>query len=62
MINRRRIVKTIVYRICSALITVIIVFIVIGRIDIAGIIGGITTVVKTIWYYVFESLWKKWKL
>ena len=55
----RTIIKTISWRFCATFITALIVFIFVGRIEIAVLVGGIEMVSKLVLYYFHERVWNK---
>jgi len=58
----RAVVKTISWRISATLITVFLVYIFVGRIDIAAAVGGFEIVCKLIFYYFHERVWNRVRL
>ena len=59
MINKRSFVKTITFRIAATIATVLVVLIVTGDFVIAGTVGIIGGIVKTLIYYVHERVWSR---
>lgn len=57
--RKRAIVKTISWRILATLTTAAIVYVLVGRLDIAAAAGGIEMVLKMIFYYFHERAWNK---
>lgn len=57
--KKRSIVKTITFRVIATIATVLLVWIFTGNISLAGIVGGIDLLVKTILYYFHERAWSK---
>lgn len=55
----RSVIKTVSWRLLATVITASIVFILVGRIDIAALAGGIDMIVKIIFYYIHERCWNK---
>ena len=55
----RAVIKTISWRVLATLTTASIVFILVGRIDIAVLAGGFEMILKIIFYYFHERLWNK---
>lgn len=60
MSNRRLVIKTMVYRILSTLVSVII-FAFVADIHLALILGITTGIIKTGLYFVYDKLWGKFK-
>ncbi len=59
MINKKKIVKAIIYRLYSSLITFIISFILTQQFLVSLSIGILDSVIKVFSYYLFEVLWVK---
>lgn len=57
--HTRAIIKTISWRIIATLITASLVYLVVGRIDIAAVVGGAEMISKIIFYYFHERIWNK---
>ncbi len=55
----RSLVKVFTWRLFATLTTVILVYIFVGRIDIAAAVGGLEAVLKMILYYYHERVWDK---
>ena len=55
--HHRSILKAISWRVCATITTMLIVFLLTGRIDIALGAGGIEVVAKLILYYLHERVW-----
>ena len=59
MINKQKVMKTIIYRVYSSLITFIISFILTQHLLVSLSIGVIDSILKIFSYYIFEVLWSK---
>jgi adenylylsulfate kinase len=57
--HSRAITKTISWRVLATLTTIIIVFLLFGRLDLAAAAGGIEAVAKLVLYFFHERLWNK---
>ena len=57
MIDTKLLVKSIIYRFYSSIITVIISYIITGNYKIALTIGTIDTIIKIFTYYLFDKIW-----
>ena len=55
--NRRRLLKTITWRITATFIDVVVVLAVTGSVGLALVLGGIDAVTKMIAYYLHEAAW-----
>ncbi len=55
----RAVVKTISWRILATFLTALLVFILVGRLDIAALVGGLEMITKLIFYYFHERVWNK---
>jgi len=51
--------KTLSYRVCGMLGTMLIVLCVTGSLKISAIVGGIEIILKCIFYYAHEIIWEK---
>ena len=54
---KRSIAKSITWRFCATVATIILVWIFTGKLTVAFIVGGIEVVVKMIIYYLHERVW-----
>lgn len=57
--KKRSIVKTITFRIIATIATIFLVWIFTDNIGLAGVVGGIDLLVKTILYYFHERVWSR---
>jgi adenylylsulfate kinase len=57
--HTRAVIKTISWRILATLTTATIVFILVGKIEIAAIAGGTEMILKIIFYYFHERIWNR---
>ena len=55
---RKLIVKTVIYRVCSMSITAVVAFAITRDWGVSLAIGGVTTAIKTVFYFCFEMGWK----
>lgn len=56
---KRKLLKTVTWRIIASLTTLMIVYIISGEIKIAGIITLLEGTIKMIIYYFHETIWEK---
>tara|TARA_B100001971_G_C17893009_1_gene384022 strand:- start:191 stop:394 length:204 start_codon:yes stop_codon:yes gene_type:complete len=61
-LRKRRILKTITWRTVATSITVVVAYILTGRLEIAGSIGLLDGSIKMVSYYAHESIWDKIKI
>jgi adenylylsulfate kinase len=59
--KRRSIIKTISWRIWATITTIALIFLFIGELQIAAVIGGFEIVLKMVLYFIHERLWVKIK-
>lgn len=57
VLKRRHCVKSLTWRICATIVTVIVTACVTGSIEIGMIIGPIDFVIKIVLYYIHERAW-----
>lgn len=57
--RRRSIIKAITWRILALLITIIISFAILGSWSLSIAIGIVTSLLKTLFYYIHERLWER---
>ena len=57
--NMRSLVKSITFRILATVITMILVYIFFGRLDIAVVIGGLEILIKLMLYFFHERMWDR---
>lgn len=57
--NMRSIMKSITFRILATITTIVLVYIFIGHLGIAAVIGGLEIVLKLILYYFHERAWDR---
>ncbi|GAG14196.1 unnamed protein product [marine sediment metagenome] len=58
-IRKKSIVKAITWRAIATITTMTIVFIVTGKLALAGVVGGFDLTIKLILYYLHERAWNK---
>ena len=59
--SKRSFLKMMSWRVCATLATIIIVYLFVGRVDIAVAVGGVEVVLKMLLYYLHERGWNKIK-
>ena len=57
--RKRTIAKTISFRVLATLSTMALVYAATGELALAGIVGGIDAVIKTLLYYFHERAWNR---
>ena len=57
--RRRSIIKAITWRIFALLITIIVSFAILGSWSVSIAIGIVTSLLKTLFYYIHERLWER---
>ena len=57
--NKKLIKKTIIYRISALLIGLIITYVMLTEIELSIRLVVIESVIMTMWYFIYESLWEK---
>ena len=53
----RSIIKTLSWRLCATVITIVLVFIFTGNINIAVAVGGVEVIAKLLFYFIHERVW-----
>jgi uncharacterized membrane protein len=59
VLSRRRFIKTLIYRVTATVVTQSATWILARNIMINAIVLFSDIVVSTLWYYCFETIWKK---
>jgi len=57
--KRKRIIKTITWRVIATSITITIAYIITGRLEIAGTVGALDAAIKMVSYYAHENIWDR---
>jgi uncharacterized membrane protein len=55
----RSLIKTLSWRLCATVITIVLVFIFTGNIKIAAAVGGVEVIAKLLFYFIHERVWNK---
>lgn len=56
---KRALAKTLSWRICATLATILIVYVFIGDFKIASAVGGVEVIAKMLLYFFHERVWNK---
>jgi adenylylsulfate kinase len=57
--KRRRIIKTMTWRVIATSITISVSYIITGSLGIAGTVGAIDAAIKMMGYYAHENIWDR---